>query len=778
MSKHDISAILAALDPLTVLPQWLPGGQKRGGEWVAANPRRSDRTAGSFSVNITRGVWSDFASGDKGSDLISLYAYLFCNDNQGDAIKELAANNGIKAGVEHAPQDKVARIEDAQPTPIIPVPDGTPAATFKHPSHGEATRTWEYRDGEGRLMFYICRLEPADGSRKQFSPRSWCDHPGKAARWTWRGITGKAKRPLYGLDRLAAMPEADVILVEGEKAADAGQELMGETAVVVSWMGGVESASKVDLAPLAGRRVILFPDFDAQREKLTDDDEADAEKPLLPMHLQPGMRAMMAHANGLKGIASEIIMVGYQIDPNCAGWDLADAQEAGWTGQKVLRYIGKNAGDPEHIASGKAQAAPAAPANDNQPAPQPEGVPLNLQCNPFDFPDKTDKGPMNTVENMEYLLGEYAISARYNQVRKAVELVMPGRSYTLDNRANCSLAELNSICVRNRMSASNLQEYVKLLADKNAYNPVCDWITSKPWDGIERVQQLLDTVHTEGDAGLKNKLMYRWLLSAVAAVFLPHGFEGHGCLVFTGPQGIGKTTWFRRLVPAELRLVLTGAMLDPSDKDTVTNAVSHWIVELGELDATFRKADIARLKSFIPKAEDKLRRPYDRIDSEYQRRTVFGASVNDDRYLVDDTGNRRWWTIVAVWIDYNHDIDMQQLWAELLTHFKAGAQWHLTKEENEALGELNADHEAIDPVEEMILSAFAWDDAIRTQRLTASQVLIAVGFDKPNKAQATHASKVLKKLTGGDPKKSGSVRYFEMPARIGRQSRDDDDRPF
>ncbi len=407
-------------------------------------------------------------------------------------------------------------------------------------------------------------------------------------------------------------------------------------------------------------------------------------------------------------------------------------------------------------------------ANDNEPAYK-----LDTPMFQRGYPHQTDKGVvLNTWENLDFLLGQYGITAKYNQVRKAVEVVLPGRVYTLDNRANCSLAELTSIAVRNRMPQSNMGEYIKLIADKNAYNPVVDWVNSKPWDGVTRIQKLLETVRTNGDSGLKDKLMYRWLLSAVAAAFQPVGFEGHGCLVFTGAQGIGKTTWFRRLAPSDMRMVMVGATLDPADKDSVTAAVSHWIVELGELDATFRKSDIARLKSFIPKPDDKLRRPYDRVESEYQRRTIFCASVNDSKYLVDDTGNRRWWTIEVSWIDFHHDLDMQQVWAELLMHYQRGEQYHLTAEENDALGQLNEEHEAVDPVAEMISSLFKWDDGPRTQRMSASEVLLAIGFDKPTKAQATHATKVLCKMCGVDkPKKSGSARYFEMPPRIGRAGR-------
>lgn len=125
-------------------------------------------------------------------------------------------------------------------------------------------------------------------------------------------------------------------------------------------------------------------------------------------------------------------------------------------------------------------ALPRKAANDNEPA-----YPLDAPINTFGYPHVSDKGqPLNTVENMEYLLGQYGITARYNQTRKAVEVVLPGRQYTIDNRANCSLAELTSIAVRNRMPQSNLADYTKLVADRNAYNPVCDWITTRPWDGV------------------------------------------------------------------------------------------------------------------------------------------------------------------------------------------------------------------------------------------------------------------------------------------------------
>lgn len=815
MNKLDFDAINHALDAERVVPQWLPDGHRRGPEWVARNPTRADHRPGSFTINLVRGVWKDYATGDGGSDLVSLYAYLFHGNDQGEAAKELANNNGVKIGdpvvrEQAAEANKVRQLDEARPELVMPIPATATAPTFRHPMWGDQpTATWEYRDREGRLLLFVCRFDPPD-DKKQVIPYSWCKHPNGGERWTWRGITGTKKRPLYGLDRLAADPEADAIVVEGEKTADAAQRIFGQAAIVTAWLGGTATAEYVNINALAGRRVVLWPDFDSQRVALTKEEQAagvDPEsKPYMPLHEQPGVRAMMKLAQALKGVAREIIMVGYTVAGDFAGgWDLADAEADGWSTEQVAAYLAKHAGDPWHIAGARQAvpapvvaapapavtaaapvvAPPAPPANDNEPR-----LPIDASVNPFGWPHMSDKGqPLNTVENLAYMLGEYGITARYNEVRKQVEVVLPGRTYSADNRANCSLAEITSIAARNRMPQSMLADYIKLIADAHAYNPVKDWITSKPWDGVSRIQDLCNTVTVNGDRTLTDKLIHRWLVSAVAAVFTPVGFESHGVLVFTGPQGQGKTKWVKRLVPTELLdVILVGAVLDPNNKDTVTNAISHWLVELGELDATFRKADIARLKSFVTNATDKVRRPYDRIESEYQRRTVFFASVNEDRYLVDDTGNRRWWTVPVVSVNYGHSIDVQQLWAEILVKWQAGEQHWLTTDEFQALNQLNAEHENVDPVEEMILAGFNWHApaGIGWRDMTASEVLMTIGFDKPNKAQATHASKVLKKLTGGDPRKTNSGRFFKLPPENKRMagglqrtfSHEDESRPF
>ncbi len=87
----------AALDHAeSLVPRWLPKGRRRGSEWVATNPTRNDRRLGSFKVSLRNGRWSDFATDQRGGDLVSLAAMLF-QLNQGDAAIKIADMLGIDA---------------------------------------------------------------------------------------------------------------------------------------------------------------------------------------------------------------------------------------------------------------------------------------------------------------------------------------------------------------------------------------------------------------------------------------------------------------------------------------------------------------------------------------------------------------------------------------------------------------------------------------------------------------------------------------------------------
>ena len=388
------------------------------------------------------------------------------------------------------------------------------------------------------------------------------------------------------------------------------------------------------------------------------------------------------------------------------------------------------------------------------------------------LPFCTDKGkPVQHADNLREVVRRIGATIRYNVIRKEDEILCPGQAFSVDNEANASLAWLRSECSLFELNTGPLKEFVTLLADQNLYNPVAEWILSKPWDKTSRLQAWYDTI-TGLDDGipekrqLKETLMRKWGISAVAAGMSPNGISAPGVLTIQGGQYIGKTKWFKSLVPDELNLVKDGMILRPEDKDSVKQACSFWMVELGELDATFRKADVAALKAFLTNSSDVLRRPYAAKDSQYARRTVFFASVNPSKFLNDPTGNRRYWTIEAVAIDHSHSIDMQQLWAELYVMHKAGAGYYLTQDEVEQLNEHNEDFTTVDPIEERLQTGLRWNDPQATwEWITATDALIMVGMDRPNKNDTTTASAMIRKLNGGQQKRTKDARLLLVPPR-------------
>lgn len=358
---------------------------------------------------------------------------------------------------------------------------------------------------------------------------------------------------------------------------------------------------------------------------------------------------------------------------------------------------------------------------------------------------------LNHYENLKEICKRLGVAVRYNAISKEVELIVPNKGFTTDNRMNAAFEWLRSQCAIFGMPDRDLTSMVLYLAEENIYNPVATWIESKEWDGVERLPDLLGTVTVRGSEDLKAVLIKRWMLSAIEGVFKHSGVSAQGILVMQGDQGLGKTTWFKSLVPDELGLTKEGALLSISDKDSVKSVISHWLVELGELDSTFKRSDIAALKAFVTRDKDEMRLPYAKAHSQFARRTVFFASVNPMQFLQDDTGNRRYWTLAVTALDSQHGLDMQQIWAEVYNMWKAGERHFLTREEEALLNESNEEFKAIDPIEALVNERLNWE-APRSEWVyrTASEILSSFGKDNPSKMEATRVNTVMRALNGND----------------------------
>lgn len=390
----------------------------------------------------------------------------------------------------------------------------------------------------------------------------------------------------------------------------------------------------------------------------------------------------------------------------------------------------------------------------------------------FPHPERRQNGALPaTFENFEHLMQHYGVEIQYDLIAKDVLIHVPFLTTTVDNEKAVKDGHIKSLCALNNFPTSHIDANILALADKNVINRVKEWIDSKSWDGVDRLPQFRSTltVKTDFPVEFKEVLLDRWMISAVAAVE-SNEFRSRGVLTLSGPQGIGKTSWVNSLVPEvglRRRTVLTGHCLDASKRDSIATAVTKWIVEFGELEATIRK-DLPALKSFITNDMDHFRRPYAPVDSTLPRRTVFCASVNDHHFLTDATGNSRFWTIPVTAVNYSHGLDMQQVFAQYkLEYLKPGAIWWLLPEEEAQLTQLNSEFETISAIKEG-LTALVNDGRQRQTDevfMTASQLLKAIKADKKGISQIKEVHAVMTKLVGPSRKTKG-LNGWDVPTCI------------
>lgn len=394
---------------------------------------------------------------------------------------------------------------------------------------------------------------------------------------------------------------------------------------------------------------------------------------------------------------------------------------------------------------------------------------MKLKQNEIEFPDappRNSNRPPATVDNVDYLLRLAGITVRYNEVSKRDEVEIPGCTGSRDNMDNVTLSSIVSLCAQYHMPTGTVPGYVEVIANRNAYNPVADWIRCQPWDGVDRLPLVCASVTAQEGYpdNLKEVLLRKWLRSVVAAA-TRESFRSRGVLTLQGPQGIGKSSWIKALI-SDLaladRVVKLGHHMDPSNKDSLIGAIGYAIVELGELDSSFRK-DLARLKGFLTDDTDRVRRPYDRRESSYPRRTVFAATVNEHQFLQDPTGNTRFWTIPVQSLDWRHEIDMQQVFAQLLEEVDAGGNWWLANNEEALLEEMNARHASVSPVAEKLSVAVDHEriGAGGLEALTATEVAERLGF-QPTIPMAREAGAALRKLLG-NPKRIHGYDRWRVP---------------
>lgn len=235
---------------LESIRSWCPGadrGRTDGrGELVFRSPLRNDNTPGSFSVNMKTGLFSDFADPEAKGDVLTLYS-LINNTTPGDAARAFLPSD--------QPSYNLEAIR-TQATKRPPPPETLYAGGATHP----VTKTWIYTDGTMDLL--VARADTETGKiirpfHRGQDERTWSPGKGPKPANGW---------PLLNLDNILQNPQSTIVITEGEKAADA----VPAPYVATTWAGGSNATDGLDLSPLHGRKVVLWPDFDAPGAKAMD----------------------------------------------------------------------------------------------------------------------------------------------------------------------------------------------------------------------------------------------------------------------------------------------------------------------------------------------------------------------------------------------------------------------------------------------------------------------------------------------------------------------------
>lgn len=303
----------------------------------------------------------------------------------------------------------------------------------------------------------------------------------------------------------------------------------------------------------------------------------------------------------------------------------------------------------------------------------------------------TDKGTLRTsITNFHTIIAntKELSSIAYNEMTRTIEIrdpnALPWETMS-DTWTDADEAQLRLLIQRKHGidSVGQLHDALVVVASDRAWHPVRDYLNRLPeWDGEERVDTLLVDYLGAEDNIYTRQATRKTLAAAVARIHAP-GIKFDNVLILNGPQGIGKSYLFNRLAGEWFSDNLT--LSDMRDKTGAEKVQEAWILELGEL-AGMRKMDAETIKSFITRTHDKYRPAYGRNVETHARACIIVGTTNDeDGFLRDVTGNRRFWPIIVTgntglkpW--QITDTTRDQIWAEALHYYSQGEQLYLKGE--------------------------------------------------------------------------------------------------
>lgn len=340
--------------------------------------------------------------------------------------------------------------------------------------------------------------------------------------------------------------------------------------------------------------------------------------------------------------------------------------------------------------------------------------------NPATTPESQPKE--NHLSALETVL-RVVLESRHNTVTDKLEV----KSKSDKTYSEITDRFVNSIwrhCNKNHQRIS-IEELRRILESNFTplYNPFRHYLDNLPlWDGeTDYIQQLADTVQTTNQ-NYWNKCFRKWLVAMVACMYEDRVIN-HTALILVGRQGLGKSTWIRKLVPSYLSNYYYSGLINPENKDTLIFLSECMLIHLDELESMNRRS-VGSVKEMITKGEILVRKPFARYANHKPRRASFVGSVNTTDFLNDPTGSRRFLCVEATDIAFTHTVDIDCVFAQAIyLYLEEFPYFFDTQEEQEVVHE-NKQFTKPNVEDDYLSEHFAvCEEADATHVLTTSEVL-------------------------------------------------------
>jgi hypothetical protein len=301
-------------------------------------------------------------------------------------------------------------------------------------------------------------------------------------------------------------------------------------------------------------------------------------------------------------------------------------------------------------------------------------------------------------ENMILLLRHYGLTFKFNIIKQSPEVWKQGEK---QGQLQYYYSLIRDLCDKQglKLPVNKFDDMLLSIARKTRYNPFSDWLNEcgGKYDGSDYIGAVCNTIKSTLPDSVKRKYITKFLLQLayIATSDDADDIAQHFLLVLKGKQGDGKSAWLMRLLPEWAQREnygLPGRTCDVNNKDHILEQASALLVEWAEIAATFRKSDTEAIKAHITKKFDRLRPPYFKEAIDIKRRSCLCATVNDEEFLRDNTGDRRYTVIPCLDIDYQHNVDISGLWGQIWQMKQQGVPYWYSKEEITEVLAGNAEH--------------------------------------------------------------------------------------